>query len=222
MRLSQDNEDSQKTISQLQADMTENAGLIRSMNTLLRQAFGKTGMMTTVMFSIRALAVNTFRLCHDSLHTSRMTYGAVMAMQQSLSSRLERVSLIEEPFILEDAIGRISPVHLQFITSWKAFDAILQVRFKGTNGSGKVKRKEFVLQERTTGRDIVRQTPWEAAFRPGQIVDMGILFRECIQVVAASNSTSNPRLDNNDSNCCPSCQARPEELERSSDIRWYE
>jgi hypothetical protein len=38
------------------------------------------------------------------------TYHAVISIQSALPCRLER-GLIEEPFILEDAIGRIAPVH---------------------------------------------------------------------------------------------------------------
>ncbi|MCJ1377618.1 hypothetical protein MMC17_000713 [Xylographa soralifera] len=44
------------------------------------------------------------------------TYKAVVAIQEGLPSRLERM-LYQEPFILEDAIGRVAPVHMQFISS---------------------------------------------------------------------------------------------------------
>ena len=56
------------------------------------------------------------------------TYKAVLDIRGCLPSHLER-SLYQEPFILEDAIGRIAPVHMQFINSWEAFDSVLELRF---------------------------------------------------------------------------------------------
>ena len=48
------------------------------------------------------------------------TYRAVIRLQTSLPSRLER-GMIEEPVLLEDPLGRIAPVHLQFVAFWNAF-----------------------------------------------------------------------------------------------------
>ena len=62
---------------------------------------------------------------------NRATYKAVMDIQTCLPSHLER-TLYQEPFILEDAIGRIAPVHMQFINSWEAFDSVLELRFRST------------------------------------------------------------------------------------------
>jgi hypothetical protein len=69
------------------------------------------------------------------------TYKAVLVLQAVLPSHLERL-LIQEPFILEDAIGRISPLHMKFISSWEAFDSVLEIRFQKVQGYQKVKSKE--------------------------------------------------------------------------------
>jgi hypothetical protein len=61
------------------------------------------------------------------------TYKAVVALQAVLSSHLERL-LIQEFLILEDEIGRISPVHMQFISSWEAFDSVLKIRLQKVQG----------------------------------------------------------------------------------------
>ncbi|KAF2469173.1 uncharacterized protein BDR25DRAFT_372361 [Lindgomyces ingoldianus] len=66
------------------------------------------------------------------------TYHAVLSIQSALPGRLKRV-LIEEPFILEDATGRVAPVPLQFATSWDAFNAVLEIRFKNLEGFRKIK-----------------------------------------------------------------------------------
>lgn len=54
-------------------------------------------------------------------------------------------SLIQAHFVLEDAIGRVAPVHLQFITSWDGVEAVLAARFEGLSGHDKIEREEFVL-----------------------------------------------------------------------------
>ncbi|KAF8847149.1 hypothetical protein BDZ45DRAFT_540254, partial [Acephala macrosclerotiorum] len=82
-------------------------------------------------------------------------YRIVSEIRASLPSHLER-SLYQEPFHLEDAIGRVFPVHLQFISTWDAFDAVLETRFRNLQGHKKILDKDFVLQERATKRDISR------------------------------------------------------------------
>lgn len=118
-------------------------------------------------------------------------YRTVLSIHTSLLDNLER-SLIQEPFILEDAIGRVSPVHLQFICSWEAFEDVLEHRFRGVQGHDMVSRKAWVIQELATCRDISRKTPWSAAFLPGQKVGMDLLFWK--QEVASETLT------------CPRCK----------------
>ena len=91
------------------------------------------------------------------------TYNAIMDMRGQLPSHLER-SLFQEPFILEDGIGRIAPVHMQFITSWEAFDSVLEMRFRGMQGHQMVQNKEYVIQENATRREIGRSHPWVRIF----------------------------------------------------------
>jgi hypothetical protein len=55
---------------------------------------------------------------------------------------------------LEDAIGRIAPVHLQFVTSWDAFNAVLEIRFRDLQGFKKVKDKQYGLRNKATKRDV--------------------------------------------------------------------
>jgi hypothetical protein len=103
------------------------------------------------------------------------TYHAVISIQSSLPGRLERC-LAEEPFILEDAFGRVAPVHLQFVTSWEAFNAVLEIRFKDIQGFEKIKKKQYGLQEKATRREIDQNRPWQRAFLPGQRINMSFIF----------------------------------------------
>jgi hypothetical protein len=130
------------------------------------------------------------------------TYRAVIDIQSGLPSRLER-SLYEEPFILEDAIGRIAPVHMQFISSWEMFDSVLELRFRDIQGYKKVQNKEYVFQENSTRREIDRSRPWVASFLPGQNMVMSMLFE------GSGSSTSS----------CPSCQTISKKPQ-DADAKW--
>lgn len=130
------------------------------------------------------------------------TYKTMLDMRGALPSHLER-SLYQEPFILEDGIGRIAPVHMQFINSWDAFDSVLESRFRNMQGHLMVQNKEYVIEESATRRDIDRSRPWEASFLPGQKCVMSMLFNEPV------NSTSS----------CPRCQL-PSDRSQDSDVQW--
>jgi hypothetical protein len=134
-------------------------------------------------------------LMNKIFRTNVATYEAVVAIQRVLPSYLER-TMFRDPFILEDAIGRISPVHMDFVNSWEAFDAILRLRFQDVQGFKKVQNKEYILQEHATKREIARTRPWEIAFLPGQRVDMSLIFMRKAEVTEEVPSIS-----------CPNCQA---------------
>ena len=46
------------------------------------------------------------------------TYDAVLSLQARIPARLDR-SWTQDPVILEDALGRVTPFHLEFIDSWE-------------------------------------------------------------------------------------------------------
>jgi hypothetical protein len=108
-----------------------------------------------------------------AMHTT--TYNALMKIQSSLPSHLER-SLDQEPWILEDAIGRISPIHFQFIETWEAFETVLEMRFIGAQGHRKVREKRYALQAYRANQDIDRSKPFKTAFVGGRRYQMSILF----------------------------------------------
>jgi len=134
-------------------------------------------------------------------------YRGVLSIQGSLLGSLER-TLIQEPFILEDAIGRLCPVHLQFICSWEAFEDVLEHRFRGLQGHNMVLQKDWIIQELSTCRDISRNTPWAAAFLPGQKVGMDLVFRKQAVIEMPDGTTS-----------CPSCKA-PSKSDYGRGVKW--
>jgi hypothetical protein len=144
---------------------------------------------------LRQLGSELKLLMHRVVATNIATYHAVISLQTALPSRLER-TLIEEPFILEDPIGRIAPVHLQFVTSWDAFNSVLEIRFHNLQGFKKIKNKQYGLQEKATQRDIDQSRAWERAFLPGQRIEMSFVFRNDESSTKDANTTT-----------CPGCQA---------------
>ncbi|KAK1754244.1 hypothetical protein QBC47DRAFT_403629 [Echria macrotheca] len=133
------------------------------------------------------------------LSVGRQVHAGVMQIQQAQLSPLMERLLTDEPFVLEDAIGRRAPVHLQFINSWDALHAVLEARFRDIQGADKVSRNEYSFQDRATGREVVRTRPWEGAFLPGQRVDMSFVFERYRSCEKTAEETVNV-------NSCPRCR----------------
>ena len=105
------------------------------------------------------------------LKTNLQIYDMVINIQSTLPQQVER----ERPVLFLDACGRLSPVHLEFITSTEAFLAVLKVRFKDT-GLQKIEKGQFVLEEARTKQQVDLRRPWHMCFLPGQKIDMSMLF----------------------------------------------
>ena len=112
--------------------------------------------------------------------------------------------LLQKPVIFLDALNRVAPIHLDWIDSWDAFLAVLEVRFKSL-GHSKVKRREFTLQETTTRRAIILSRPIGMCLTPGQHLAMSMVFRD----LTGGEST----------NMCPHCH-EPCDGAATEDIEW--
>ena len=69
----------------------------------------------------------------------------------------------QQPVILHDALGRIYPFHLEFVTSAAALKAILEVRFQNV-GLRKVVSNQYGLRDLTRRTAIDTAKPWESVF----------------------------------------------------------
>lgn len=69
--------------------------------------------------------------------------------------------LLQQPVILHDALGRIAPFHLEFISSAAALRAVLEVRFLNV-GHRKVVRHEYGLRDLRKRTAIDTSKPWES------------------------------------------------------------
>lgn len=91
----------------------------------------------------------------------------------------------QQPVYFEDAHERLSPVHLEFIGSFAAFQAVLKDRFKQVPGLRKVEGLEYAMQDTASKKAFDLSKPWESIFRPGRKVVMSMLFQQVESTVTS-------------------------------------
>lgn len=170
-------------LSKIRESIQNNHGLSTSMTDMIRALMRRFDAFSCLITGVKALI-------HRGFMINLATYKCVLSIQELINHRVDN-SMSQAPFLLEDAIGRVAPVHMQFITSWNALDAVLIARFEGLPGLEKVQRGEFTLQERATHREITRKRPWESAFRPGQKIDMSLTFEQIAKAKVKRNQCPN-------------------------------
>ena len=88
--------------------------------------------------------------------------------------------LLQQPVILLDPFGKLAPFHLDFIDSSECFMAVLKARFRRNGvtraGISKLENGDFLIQDTQRRRAIDLNKNWSAVFRPGQNVDMSMVF----------------------------------------------
>lgn len=130
-----------------------------------------------------ALIANLFTTCADMLQQ----------MRTALPPQIER----QQPTIFEDAHGRLTPFSVEFINSFAAFQAVLEVRFTHVPGLRKVKELEYAMQDTVSKKALDVSRPWESIFRPGRKVVMSMKFRQIKSTISS----------------CPGCLTEVEELQ---------
>ncbi|KAH8803394.1 nucleoside phosphorylase domain-containing protein [Xylogone sp. PMI_703] len=85
--------------------------------------------------------------------------------------------LWQKPVVLNDARGRSFPFFLETINSKEFFVELLKFKFKDL-GAEKINRGEWLLQDHYSKRILDFTRPWEAITKPGQILDMSMIFRK--------------------------------------------
>jgi hypothetical protein len=192
-------------------DMTRQSTLIDEIRERVNETHSMTNRLTDALRLqwLRDLGSELKAFMGRIFMVNVYTYNAVLSLQSALPNHLERsMALYQEPILLEDAIGRTAPVHLQFITTWEMFDSVLELRFKNVPGFHKVQRKEYVLEESITRRDIGRTRPFNVSFLPGQKVAMSLIFR-----IFTDESSTNTT--------CPGCHFVSTSVQSDHDVVWY-
>lgn len=122
------------------------------------------------MFNLLQSACQQNETLHQEvkdLHTqNNVLVRHILDVKDSLRTQrnLPPQVLLQSPVILNDALGRIAPFHLDFIDSVEAFIAVLQIRFEHV-GRPKVSRLEFDLRDTGNQKPIALRKSWKGVFR---------------------------------------------------------
>lgn len=112
----------------------------------------------------------------EVIQTNVQVFNIVLDIQ-SIITRIPGQVERQQPVYFVDALGRHAPFHLEFVLSAEALTHVLRSNFKNIgSGSQKIERGEFAIQDTCLKRDIDLTGPWEGCFRPGQRVDMSMVF----------------------------------------------
>ena len=103
-------------------------------------------------------------------------YQAVCSMQSMLKCLPPQIER-QQPVYMIDALGKMSPFHLEFVRSAAALQAVLRANFERVpSGTRKIDNGEFVIYESATGRQVDLARDWETCLLPGQRIDMRMVF----------------------------------------------
>ncbi|KAL8397732.1 hypothetical protein RB594_004438 [Gaeumannomyces avenae] len=82
------------------------------------------------------------------------------------------------PVHIEDAMGNLVDLQLDWLHEWQDFDHLLYRRFEnlGLAGIEKVREREYALEDDCSGKDLSRSRPLKAWLRRGMKINMSIIF----------------------------------------------
>lgn len=110
-----------------------------------------TGLMETMSRTIAGLVSGQqegglLSLIHNALQWNMKIFNSVTQLQQHLCSIPPQVER-QQPILFEDAHGRLTPFHVEFINSYAVFQAVLEARFNNMPGMWKVRNLEYAVQD---------------------------------------------------------------------------
>lgn len=180
--------------------------MLRTQADTLRKIFGildgssllsKTqDLVTTEAFDMN---MRIYRLAIE-MQKSQLQSHTPLPAAPTLPSQVE----YQRPVSFEDAHGRITPFHVEFINSFEAFQAVMEIRFRYVPGLNKVKSMQYAIKEQSTNRRLDLTAPWDSVFLPGRTVTMSMVFWRPQPSILA----------------CPGCQSLNKELGAGTDVQW--
>ena len=147
-----------------------------------------------------------------------LTYHAVIVLQTRIPTALGRCWK-RAPVTLEDALGRLVPIPLELINSYKVeaavpaplillmakvLESILEVRVRQMPGYYKVKKREYTFRANSLDRDVQQSSAFDSCFLPRQHINMSMVFDNKLSSITT----------------CPGCN-HLSGGSSSSEIRWY-
>ncbi|KAK0609397.1 hypothetical protein B0T14DRAFT_541014 [Immersiella caudata] len=139
-----------------------------------------------------------------------------LSIIRSVVLRLDRGVNNGEHFVLEDPTGRLFPIYMKTITSWEAFNFILEDRFKGKKGERRTRRKLYSLYESASHLEIdylickalaaptaddgdtgLSSCPWYKTVSPGKLgdrVQCSTCKRDFLRIVIEVEDSGDPLI----------------------------
>ena len=103
-----------------------------------------------------------------------------MRMMLQLQAHVPPQVMLQQPVTFLDPFGKTAPFHLDFIDSSECFMAVLKARFSSAGvssaGLSKLDNHEFLIQDSRRRRPIDLKKNWSSVFRPGQDIEMSMIF----------------------------------------------
>lgn len=134
--------------------------------------------------------------------------------------------LLQQPVVLLDPFGKTVPFHLDFIDSAECFMAVLKARFSraGVTSAGlsKLEHRDFVIQESRRKRPIDIDQNWNSVFRPGQNIDMSMIFHRFACPPSTCPVCLEDNEDGNEQVYCRACGLCYQNIQAISRREWGE
>lgn len=163
---------------------------------------GRLSVMKSSLNSIASQAQACLENSRRIININLRVFQVVLEMQnllRNIPGQVER----QQPVFLNDALGFHTPFHLEFIKSAEALISVLSINFKSVGASRKIQNGDFTIQDTWTKRDIDLSRPFEECFRPGQHVEMSMIFNHLYSHVRS----------------CPRCH-HEDYLDTEKDVVW--
>jgi hypothetical protein len=78
------------------------------------------------------------------------------------------------------------------------FHTILAKRFEALPGNSKVGRREYVIEDHRSGKEFAMNRAWAMCFRPGQKVDMSMVFTQNMKTTSCPGCRTESRVADNE------------------------
>ncbi|KAK3316799.1 hypothetical protein B0H66DRAFT_562214 [Apodospora peruviana] len=140
------------------------------------QWMGHLSQITSTTASIYNQGKDLLQMTSRVVQTNIHIFHAVLDLQAWIKHIPGQVQH-QQPVIFLDALGGQRHFQLDFIQSADALRAVIREIFKRAGvGVGKIDRGEFALRDKYRAVDIDLAQTWERCFRPGQTVEMSMIF----------------------------------------------
>lgn len=183
-----------------------NALVVKSHDLLAVQS----DMMVSISQAVAALAADNQvssgqSIMEQILSYNMKIYSMFLEMQAMLWNEIPTQVNRQQPVYFEDAHGRMTSFHVEWINCFEAFQAALETHFRDVPGLVKVERLEYAIRDGRSRNILnIRTGRWNSIFLPGRKFYMSVIFRQ-----ERDTATSN----------CPACDRRVVSThEESSDI----